>query len=248
MWALMSLAFAFEPDTMISAPTGAYAGVSEQLVLSKTTLSFTRLDAGVPVVSFGKGFSVGASTRLTVAHASAPDQPSHTDLRSIHGALWFGWRPTDNAHFAWGASAGAPTQWAPRTYGLLIRESATWMGLSYRMRVRAGQVEVDFAANTYFSNATIFGGDFGLTATYGLSRDRIGLQVGAVGGLSDLAWITPGVRIRPAPAVEIGLTPMIAVPLFGDAPVHVSPMLSVRFRDARNTALINAKPGMEPLQ
>ncbi len=130
---------------------------------------------------------------------------------------------------------------------MLIRESATWVGLSYRMSVQTGPVDVDFAANTYVNSTTLIGADFGLTATYGFSRDRIGLQLGAAGGLSDLAWITPGVRIRPAPAVEIGLSPMIAVPLFGESPVHVSPMLSVRLRDTPDRALLDVKPGMEPL-
>lgn len=246
MWALTAAALAFDPGTALPAPTTSFVSVSEQVVLSRTTLGFTRLDGGIPVVGFLGRFTVGATARLTATSLGTPGQADRIELRDLAGGLWFGWQGSPRIHHSFGITAGGPLAGVAHTYGLVMQEASIALGPAYRMHADLDRFDLDVSANANLNGVTILGGDLGVTGTAKLWDDRLGLQVGALGGVTEIAWLTGGLRVRPAPQLELGATALLGIPLDG-APVHVSPLVLVRVHARNPRAAVEVRSVMEPV-
>ncbi len=225
---LLSSALAFEPATVVSAPVAPSATLSEQLVLSKTTLSFTRLDLGTPVVTVRDRFSFGLTGRVAVAHIAAPGRPSHTDLRTLGAGLWFGWQASDTVRHDFGVTAHTPVPGFVNTYALFSHEAAFGFGTSYRVHAEVGSLDLDVGADVGFSYVTILSGALSVNGTWRVVDDRVGLMMGGLVGTSDFIWLTPGVRFAPVPQLEVGVTGLVGMPVFGRGALHVSPLAMVK--------------------
>lgn len=239
-------AYAFDPGTVMPAPRTPFVSVSEQVVFSRTTLGFTRLDAGLPVIGFSDRFTVGATVRVVATSAGTKGQPTHVGLRDLVGGVWFGVNGGPRVHHGFGVTFGGPLAGTASTYGLLVAEASRAPGTGYRMHASLEAIDVDVSVNANLNTVTVFGADVGATVTGKLWEDRLGLQIGGLAGLSEVAWLTGGVRVRPIPELELGATALLGLPLDSTGPVHVSPLVLVRVQPRKPRAAVEIRPVMEP--
>lgn len=230
MWVLSgaaALAGTFVPVLVAPPPDATLAQLRGQAVLDRSRVGRLTLDLGTArLVRPAERYALGVTGSLVGV--------------GIEGAAasWFGgsagagiWVTRYSSHAAHhvGLVASAPVRPGLRSYGVLVQEAGTEVGMAYRWTVEQPGLSYGVSAGASISTVTVFGGAVGAHLTQHFASDRLGLQIEGLIGLSESAWMALGLHWRPSERVVLGLSAPTALPLVPNGgPVHVTPFAVLR--------------------